>query len=38
MATTNGFRLGKLNEYWHEADQNKPPRLVSFIFEKAESH
>lgn len=28
--------LVKLNEYWHEADQNKPPRLVSFMFEKAD--
>jgi ubiquinone/menaquinone biosynthesis C-methylase UbiE len=32
-AAANGLRLGKLNEYWHEADQNKPPRLISFIFE-----
>jgi hypothetical protein len=21
-------------EWWHEADQDKPPRLVSFIFQK----
>lgn len=34
-ATTNGLRLVKLNEYWHENDQNKPPRLVSFLFEKS---
>ena len=34
-ARTNGLTLVKLNEYWHEKDQNKPPRLVSFIFEKA---
>jgi malonyl-CoA O-methyltransferase len=33
-ATTHGLTLVKLNEYWHEKDQNKPPRLVSFIFEK----
>lgn len=33
-ATHNRLTLIKLNEYWHEADQNKPPRLVSFIFEK----
>src|SRR5687768_8636676 len=32
-ATTNGLTLVKLNEYWHEEDSNKPPRLVSFIFE-----
>jgi malonyl-CoA O-methyltransferase len=31
-ATTNSLKLKKLNEYWHEADQNKPPRLISFIF------
>jgi len=30
----NGLRLVKLNEYWHEEDEGKPPRLVSFIFEK----
>jgi ubiquinone/menaquinone biosynthesis C-methylase UbiE len=33
-ASKNGLRLVKLNEWWHEADQNKPPRIVSFIFEK----
>jgi len=33
-AITNGLKLDMLNEYWHEADQNKPPRLISFIFEK----
>ena len=33
-ATTHGLTLVKLNEYWHEKDQNKPPRLVSFMFEK----
>lgn len=33
-ALTNGLELIKLDEYWHEEDQNKPPRLVSFIFEK----
>jgi len=34
-AGTNGLKLVKLSEYWHAADENKPPRLVSFIFEKA---
>jgi len=34
-ASANGLRLTKLNEYWHEADENKLPRLVSFLFEKA---
>jgi malonyl-CoA O-methyltransferase len=30
----NRLRLVKLNEWWHEKDQDKPPRLVSFVFEK----
>ncbi|MCC5666891.1 class I SAM-dependent methyltransferase [Nostoc sp. CHAB 5784] len=29
-----GFRLEGFNEWWHEQDQNKPPRLVSFLFKK----
>ena len=33
-ATTNGLRLIKLNEYWHEEDQNKPPRIISLLLEK----
>lgn len=33
-AFAQGFRLVKLTEGWHAADQNKPPRLVSFLFEK----
>jgi len=33
-ATDNGLSLIKLDEYWHEEDQNKPPRIVSFLFEK----
>jgi malonyl-CoA O-methyltransferase len=33
-ASKNGLTLVKLNEWWHEADQNKPPRIVSFLFEK----
>lgn len=33
-ATKDGLTLLKLSEYWHEKDQNKPPRLVSFLFEK----
>ncbi|MBK8781376.1 MAG: class I SAM-dependent methyltransferase [Anaerolineales bacterium] len=33
-ADANGLKLVKLNEYWHELDENKPPRLVSFFFEK----
>jgi malonyl-CoA O-methyltransferase len=34
-ATNNGLTLVKLNEYWHEQDQDKPPQLISLIFEKA---
>lgn len=33
-ASKNGLMLVKLNECWHEQDQNKPPRIVSFLFEK----
>lgn len=33
-ASANGLKLVRLNEYWHELDQNKPPRIVSFLFEK----
>jgi malonyl-CoA O-methyltransferase len=33
-AATNGLRLIKLNEYWHEEDQNKPPRIISLLLEK----
>lgn len=34
VASDNGLRLAMFNEYWHEEDEGKPPRLVSFIFEK----
>ena len=34
-ASANKLTLVKLNEYWHETDQNKPPRLVSLMFIKA---
>jgi malonyl-CoA O-methyltransferase len=33
-AANNGLQLVKLDEYWHEDDVSKPPRLVSIIFEK----
>ena len=33
-AKSSGFRLEAFKEWWHEIDQNKPPRLVSFIFKK----
>ena len=33
-AKSSGFRLKTFKEWWHETDQNKPPRLVSFLFKK----
>ena len=33
-ASSSGLLLKNLSEHWHEADQDKPPRLVSFLFEK----
>jgi len=33
-AEKNGLKLLKFDEVWHEDDEDKPPRLVSFIFEK----
>ena len=32
--TDSGLTITKLNEYWHEADQNKLPRIISLLFEK----
>jgi ubiquinone/menaquinone biosynthesis C-methylase UbiE len=32
-AETNGFTLKTLQEWWHEKDAGKLPRLVSFLFE-----
>lgn len=34
-AKSNGFTLLNLGEYWHQDDQGKPPRIVSFLFEHA---
>ena len=31
----NGLKLVKLNEYRHEEDEGKPPRLLSLIFRQA---
>jgi malonyl-CoA O-methyltransferase len=31
-----GFTLKALQEWWHEKDEGKPPRLVSFLFERME--
>ncbi|MDR9896880.1 class I SAM-dependent methyltransferase [Aetokthonos hydrillicola Thurmond2011] len=33
-AQSSGFKLKELKEWWHEEDLNKPPRLVTFVFEK----
>lgn len=33
-ATACSLVLRQMKEWWHEEDQNKPPRLVSFMFEK----
>jgi len=31
-ATANDLKLVNLNEYWHETDQAKAPRLISLMF------
>jgi malonyl-CoA O-methyltransferase len=31
-AAANNLKLDQMKEWWHEDDQNKPPRLVSFLF------
>jgi len=33
-ASSNGLSLVKLDERWHAEDGNKPPRIISLIFEK----
>jgi malonyl-CoA O-methyltransferase len=33
-ARANGLSLRTIKEWWHEEDQNKFPRLVSFMFDK----
>lgn len=33
-AAESGLKLVRFNEYWHEKDGGKPPRIVSFLFEK----
>jgi len=34
VAEANGLKLAKFNENWHEEDHGRPPRLVTFVFEK----
>lgn len=33
-ASQNGLKLIDLDEWWHEDDEGRPPRLVSMLFEK----
>ncbi|KAF3885320.1 MULTISPECIES: class I SAM-dependent methyltransferase [Nostocales] len=33
-AKNYGFTLEKFQEWWHEQDCNKPPRIASFLFKK----
>lgn len=33
-ARQNGLTLRDLNEWWHADDEGKPPRLISFLFQK----
>ena len=33
-ADTHGLELLKLQEWWHDEDSGKPPRLISFMFGK----
>ena len=32
-AEGSGLRLVQMNEWWHEEDVNKPPRLITLLFE-----
>jgi ubiquinone/menaquinone biosynthesis C-methylase UbiE len=34
VAAANDLKLVQMKEWWHKEDQNKPPRLVSFVFDK----
>ena len=34
-AHANGLTLERVKEWWHEEDQDKPPRLISFMFRKS---
>jgi hypothetical protein len=33
-AATARFSVANMNEWWHEEDRDKPPRLISFMLEK----
>ena len=32
--SVNCLTLSRMKEWWHQEDQNKPPRLISFMFHK----
>ena len=36
-AQANGLSMLSVREWWHEADKDKLPRLVSFVFERSAS-
>jgi len=36
-ARANGLTLKFMNEWWHDEDVNKPPRLVSFLFVRSQT-
>ncbi len=33
-AKENGLKLLALDEWWHKQDEGKPPRLITFLFQK----
>lgn len=33
-AAANQLTLSQMKEWWHEEDQNQPPRLISFMFRR----
>lgn len=33
-AEKNGLKCNQFDEFWHEEDTGKPPRLISFVFKK----
>ncbi len=35
VAKRNDLKLVELDEWWHDEDWGKPPRLVTFVFEKS---
>ena len=37
-ALTNELLLREMKEWWHEEDEGKPPRLISFLFKKRDSN